>query len=119
MRPIEAIKRQPDLKLIITSAALNAEKFSKYSFGCPTTVPGWTYPVKVLYTKEPEADYLDASLITAMQIHLSEPPGDVLCFPTGEINTACEILYKRMKVLGLKVPELMILLIYSALPSKA
>ncbi|KAI1793063.1 P-loop containing nucleoside triphosphate hydrolase protein [Ganoderma leucocontextum] len=117
----KAIKRRADLKLIVTSATLDAEKFSKYFFGCPIfTIPGRTYPVEILYTKEPETDYLDASLITVMQIHLSEPPGDVLLFLTGqeEIDTACEILYERMKALGPKVPELLILPIYSALPSE-
>ena len=120
-RSAEAIKRRPDLKLIVTSATLDAEKFSKYFFGCPIfTIPGRTYPVEVLYTKEPESDYLDASLITIMQIHLSEPPGDVLLFLTGqeEIDTSCEILFERMKALGPKVPELIILPIYSALPSE-
>ncbi|KAL4253595.1 RNA helicase [Abortiporus biennis] len=117
----KAIKRRPDLKLIVTSATLDAEKFSKYFYGCPIfTIPGRTYPVEILYTKEPETDYLDASLITVMQIHLSEPPGDILLFLTGqeEIDTACEILYERMKALGPKVPELIILPIYSALPSE-
>ncbi|KAA1467822.1 P-loop containing nucleoside triphosphate hydrolase protein [Dentipellis sp. KUC8613] len=117
----KAVKRRPDLKLIVTSATLDAEKFSKYFYGCPIfTIPGRTYPVEILYTKEPETDYLDASLITIMQIHLSEPPGDILLFLTGqeEIDTSCEILYERMKALGPKVPELLILPIYSALPSE-
>ncbi|KAH9929819.1 P-loop containing nucleoside triphosphate hydrolase protein [Fomitopsis serialis] len=117
----KAMKRRPDLKVIVTSATLDAEKFSKYFFGCPIfTIPGRTYPVEILYTKEPETDYLDASLITVMQIHLSEPPGDILLFLTGqeEIDTTCEILYERMKALGPKVPELIILPIYSALPSE-
>ncbi|PPQ77016.1 hypothetical protein CVT25_014833 [Psilocybe cyanescens] len=117
----KAVKRRPDLKLIVTSATLDAEKFSKYFFGCPIfTIPGRTYPVEILYTKEPETDYLDASLITVMQIHLSEPPGDILLFLTGqeEIDTSCEILFERMKALGPKVPELIILPIYSALPSE-
>ena len=39
------------------------------------TIPGRTYPVDILYTKEAEADYLDAALISVMQIHLTEPPG--------------------------------------------
>ncbi|KIY73554.1 P-loop containing nucleoside triphosphate hydrolase protein [Cylindrobasidium torrendii FP15055 ss-10] len=117
----KTVKRRPDLKLIVTSATLDAEKFSKYFFGCPIfTIPGRTFPVEVLYTKEPESDYLDASLITVMQIHLSAPAGDVLLFLTGseEIDTACEILFERMKALGPKVPELIILPIYSALPSE-
>ncbi|TFK56865.1 P-loop containing nucleoside triphosphate hydrolase protein [Heliocybe sulcata] len=117
----KAVRQRPDLKLIVTSATLDAEKFSKYFFGCPIfTIPGRTYPVEILYTKEPETDYLDASLITVMQIHLSEPSGDILLFLTGqeEIDTACEILFERMKALGPKVPELIILPIYSALPSE-
>ncbi|KAF9515900.1 hypothetical protein BS47DRAFT_728514 [Hydnum rufescens UP504] len=117
----KSLKRRPDLKLIVTSATLDAEKFSKYFFGCPIfTIPGRTYPVEILYTKEPESDYLDASLITIMQIHLSEPPGDILLFLTGqeEIDTACEILFERMKSLGPQVPQLLILPVYSALPSE-
>ncbi|CAE6475522.1 unnamed protein product [Rhizoctonia solani] len=117
----KSAKRRPDLKIIVTSATLNAEKFSEYFFKCPIfTIPGRTYPVEILYTKEPESDYLDASLITIMQIHLSEPPGDILLFLTGqeEIDTACQILYERMKALGPQVPELLILPVYSALPSE-
>ncbi|RCH99567.1 DEAH-box ATP-dependent RNA helicase prp22 [Rhizopus azygosporus] len=116
-----AAKRRPDLKLIITSATLDADKFATYFNNCPIfTIPGRTYPVEVLYTKDPESDYLDAALITVMQIHLSEPPGDILLFLTGqeEIDTAAEILYERMKALGNDVPELIILPVYSALPSE-
>ncbi|KAG8742604.1 DEAH-box ATP-dependent RNA helicase prp22 [Ceratobasidium sp. 414] len=117
----KSVKRRPDLKIIVTSATLNAEKFSEYFLKCPIfTIPGRTFPVEILYTKEPESDYLDASLITIMQIHLSEPPGDILLFLTGqeEIDTACQILYERMKALGPQVPELLILPVYSALPSE-
>lgn len=116
-----AVKKRPDLKLIVTSATLDAVKFSQYFFEAPIfTIPGRTFPVEILYTKEPETDYLDASLITVMQIHLTEPPGDILLFLTGqeEIDTACEILYERMKSLGPDVPELIILPVYSALPSE-
>jgi ATP-dependent RNA helicase DHX8/PRP22 len=117
----KAAKERPDLRLIVTSATLDAERFSSFFFNCPIlTIPGRTYPVEVLYAKEPEPDYLDSALITTMQIHLSEPPGDILVFLTGqeEIDTACEILYERMKALGPSVPELIILPVYSALPSE-
>ncbi|XP_034563460.1 ATP-dependent RNA helicase DHX8-like [Notolabrus celidotus] len=117
----KTILKRKDLKLIVSSATLDAVKFSQYFFEAPIfTIPGRTFPVEVLYTKEPETDYLDASLITAMQIHLTEPPGDILVFLTGqeEIDTACEILYERMKSLGPDVPELIILPVYSALPSE-
>ncbi|XP_023311553.1 ATP-dependent RNA helicase DHX8 isoform X3 [Anoplophora glabripennis] len=117
----QAVTKRAELKLIVTSATLDAVKFSQYFFEAPIfTIPGRTFPVEVLYTKEPETDYLDASLITVMQIHLREPPGDILLFLTGqeEIDTACEILYERMKSLGPDVPELIILPVYSALPSE-
>ncbi|OJJ03229.1 hypothetical protein ASPVEDRAFT_53712 [Aspergillus versicolor CBS 583.65] len=117
----KTLKRRPDLRLIVTSATLDADKFSEYFYGCPIfSIPGRTYPVEIMYSKEPESDYLDAALITVMQIHLTEPPGDMLLFLTGqeEIDTACEILYERMKALGPSVPELVILPVYSALPSE-
>ncbi|KAK2558678.1 ATP-dependent RNA helicase DHX8 [Acropora cervicornis] len=79
----KTVKKRPDLKLIVTSATLDAVKFSTYFFEAPIfTIPGRTFPVEILYTKEAETDYLDASLITVMQIHLTEPPGDILVFLT-------------------------------------
>lgn len=117
----KTIKRRPDLKLIVTSATLDADKFSEYFNGCPIfSIPGRTYPVEIMYSKEPESDYLDAALVTVMQIHLTEPSGDILLFLTGkeEIDTSAEILYERMKALGPNVPELVILPVYSALPSE-
>ena len=117
----KAVKRRPDLKVIVTSATLDADKFSEYFNKCPIfTIPGRTYPVEVMYSREPESDYLDAALITVMQIHLTEPPGDILLFLTGqeEIDTSCEILFERMKALGPNVPNLIILPVYSSLPSE-
>lgn len=116
----KTIKNRPDLKVIATSATLDADRFSSYFFECPIfTIPGRTFPVEILYSKEPESDYLDSALVTVMQIHLTEPPGDILVFLTGqeEIDTACEILHERMKALP-NVPHLHILPVYSALPNE-
>lgn len=117
----QLVKRRSDMRLIVTSATLDAEKFSGYFFNCNIfTIPGRTFPVEILYTKQPESDYLDAALITVLQIHLTEPEGDILLFLTGqeEIDHACQCLYERMKGLGKDVPELIILPVYSALPSE-
>jgi ATP-dependent RNA helicase DHX8/PRP22 len=114
-------RRRPDLKIIVTSATLDAEKFSGYFFDAPIfTIPGRTFPVEILYTKEPESDYLEAALVTVLQIHLSEPAGDILVFLTGqeEIDVCCETLYNRMQALGDLAPELIVLPVYSALPSE-
>jgi ATP-dependent RNA helicase DHX8/PRP22 len=58
--------------------------------------------------------------MTVMQIHLTEPPGDILLFLTGqeEIDTACEVLHERMKKLGSDVPDLQAWPVYGALPSE-
>ncbi|XP_015694102.1 probable pre-mRNA-splicing factor ATP-dependent RNA helicase DEAH5 isoform X2 [Oryza brachyantha] len=115
------IRRRTDLKLIVTSATLDAEKFSGYFFDCNIfTIPGRTYPVEILYAKQPESDYMDAALLTVLQIHLTEPEGDILLFLTGqeEIDHACQCLYGRMKALGKDVPELLIYAVYSAQPTE-
>lgn len=117
----KTVIRRPDLKVIVTSATLDADKFSEYFNQCPIfSIPGRTFPVEIMYSREPEDDYLDAALTTVMQIHLSEPPGDILLFLTGqeEIDTSCEVLFERMKALGPAVPELVILPVYSALPAE-
>ena len=110
-----------DLKLIISSATLDAEKFSKYFDDAPIfMIPGRMYPVDIYYTKAPEADYVDAAIVTVLQIHISQPlDGDVLVFLTGqeEIETANEILTHRTKVLGNKIAELILCPIYANLPS--
>ncbi|KAL9113113.1 MAG: hypothetical protein Q9227_002725 [Pyrenula ochraceoflavens] len=120
----KTVKRRPDLKVIITSATLDADRFSSFFLNAPIfSIPGRTFPVEIMFSREPESDYLDAALTTVMQVHLSEPLGaaaDLLLFLTGqeEIDTACSILFERMKALGPSVPDLLILPVYSALPSE-
>ena len=122
---LKTMKKRPDLKLIVTSTTLDADKFSTYFDDAPIfSIPGRTYPVEILYSKEPESDYLDAAITTVMQLHLTEPiePGQssILLFLTGqdEIETACEILFERFKALGPSIPEADLIPIYSALPSE-
>lgn len=114
-------RHRKDLKLIISSATLNAEKFSKYFDDAGIfVIPGRMYPVEMYYTKAPESDYVDACVITTLQIHISQPPnGDILVFLTGqeEIDGAAEALQQRTRALGSKVAELIICPIYANLPS--
>ena len=44
---------------------------------CWSQVPGRRYPVAIHYTKGPEANYLEAAVLTALQIHLTQKSGDV------------------------------------------
>jgi len=111
---------RPDIKLLISSATLDAEKFSAFFDDAPIfRIPGRRFPVDIFYTKAPEADYLDACVVTVLQIHLTQPDGDVLVFLSGqeEIETCQELLQERVRKLGSKIKELLILPIYANLPS--
>jgi len=86
-----------DLKLLISSATLDAEKFSEFFDEAPIfRIPGRRFPVDIYYTKAPEADYIDACVVTILQIHVTQPLGDILVFLTGqeEIETCQELLVK-------------------------
>ena len=113
--------RDDDFRLIISSATLDAEKFSAYFDNANIfMIPGRMFPVDILYTKAPEAEYLDAVVVSILQIHVTQPvPGDILVFLTGqeEIETAVEILNQRTRGLGSRIRELTICPIYSTLPS--
>ncbi|KAG9064618.1 hypothetical protein KI688_002876 [Linnemannia hyalina] len=111
---------RPDLKVLISSATVDADKFSDYFDGAPIfNIPGRTFPVEVHYTTSPEANYLAAAITTVMQIHISQGPGDILVFLTGqdEIDSAAENLQQTCRVLGDRIQELIVCPIYSSLPS--
>ncbi|XP_049850339.1 uncharacterized protein LOC126322528 [Schistocerca gregaria] len=146
---------RPELKLIVSSATLDAQKFSDYFDYAPVfKIPGRRFPVDICYTKAPESDYVDAAVTTVLQIHWTQPlgplknqgeedtskndqnildrsnlstrnsnqppGGDILVFLTGqeEVDTACELLEQRLRVLPASLPELIICKIYASLPSE-
>ena len=115
----EVAKKRPDLKVIVMSATLDAEKFQAYFDNAPLIkIPGRTFPVEVFYTPEPERDYLEAAIRTAMQIHKYESEGDVLLFLTGEeeIEDACRRIRRECQALGDSCGEIMVVPLYSTLP---
>lgn len=73
------------LKIVVMSATLDAEKFSAYFANAEVLyVAGRQFPVKQFHTPAPEDDYLDAALVTVLQIHREQPPGDILVFLSGQ-----------------------------------
>lgn len=111
---------RPELKLLISSATLDAEKFSQFFDDAPIfRIPGRRFPVDIFYTKAPEADYIDACCVSVLQIHATQPLGDILVFLTGqdEIETCQEVLQDRIKRLGSKLKELLVIPVYANLPS--
>jgi pre-mRNA-splicing factor ATP-dependent RNA helicase DHX16 len=112
---------RPDFKLLISSATMDAQKFSEYFDDAPIfNVPGRKFPVDIHYTPQPEANYLHAAVTTIFQIHTTQPRGDILVFLTGqdEIDAAAENLQETCRKLGDKVAEMIIAPIYANLPSE-
>jgi pre-mRNA-splicing factor ATP-dependent RNA helicase DHX15/PRP43 len=108
-----------ELKVVIMSATLDAQKFQEYFYNAPLLkVPGRTYPVEVFYTAAPEPNYVEAAIRTVVHIHQCEGPGDILVFLTGEqeIEQACDEIREKAASLGTDLPELVVLPLYSSLP---
>jgi pre-mRNA-splicing factor ATP-dependent RNA helicase DHX15/PRP43 len=115
----EVLPKRPDMKLIVMSATLDAAKFQKYFQDAPLLkVPGRTHPVEIFYTPEPERDYVEAAVRTAVQIHQFEEPGDVLIFLTGEeeIESVCRSLRSEAESFAAEVGPLVVYPLYSTLP---
>ena len=116
----DLVNARDDFRVIIASATIDAEKFSKFFDNAPIyNVPGRRFPVAIHYTKAPEANYMEACVTTALQIHLTEGPGDILVFFPGqqEIEEAMDLIAQRTRGMGSRMSELIVLPIYSALPA--
>ncbi|MDP1605915.1 MAG: ATP-dependent RNA helicase HrpA [Rhodocyclaceae bacterium] len=92
--------RRRDLKLIVTSATLDAERFSKHFDGAPIIeVSGRLYPIETRYRPFDEKQDVDlnTAIVDAVSEAHREGPGDVLVFLPGEreIREAAEALRKH------------------------
>lgn len=106
-------KRRPELRIIVSSATLQAEDFCRFfSESSEQTKPGEeqrkevasiislegrTYPIDILYLETPAEDYLERAVSTVFDIHKYEPKGDILVFLTGreEIDQAVQAVSER------------------------
>ena len=78
--------RKKPLKIIVTSATLDGEKFSAYFGECPVLrVSGRLHDVKIIHSQQNyETDVMAAAIDTALDIHEKQAPGDILVFMTGQ-----------------------------------
>ncbi|MET7344254.1 ATP-dependent RNA helicase HrpA [Streptomyces sp. NPDC087866] len=101
------LPRRPDLKIVVTSATIDPERFSRHFGEAPIIeVSGRTYPVEVRYrpllegaaedTEDSDRDQITA-ICDAVDELQSEGPGDVLVFLSGEreIRDTADALGKR------------------------
>ncbi|XP_039619262.1 pre-mRNA-splicing factor ATP-dependent RNA helicase PRP16 isoform X1 [Polypterus senegalus] len=115
----EVVARRSDLKLIVTSATMDSDKFAAFFGNVPIFhIPGRTFPVDILFSKTPQEDYVEAAVKQALQIHLSAVPGDILIFMPGQedIEVTSDQIVERLEDLE-SAPPLAVLPIYSQLPS--
>ena len=85
----QLLPKRPDLKVLITSATLDTERFAGHFGGAPVVeVSGRTFPVEVRYRPFGEDDNDDRdqtqAILDALEELADEPPGDVLVFLSGE-----------------------------------
>ncbi len=107
-------KRRPELRIIISSATLQAEDFRNFfsqttdetateedkernEIAAIVSLEGRTYPIDVLYLESPAEDYLEKAVSTVFDIHTNEPRGDILVFLAGreEIDQAVQAVSER------------------------
>jgi len=122
-------KKRKDLRIIISSATLDAEMFRDFfntnitsdrskDTAAILSVKGRSYPVDIHYTLSPVPDYLKATVDTVMGIHKEEPHGDILAFVTGqeEVETVVSQLIDRARALRKGSQYLKVLPMFSGLP---
>ncbi|MFB8771876.1 ATP-dependent RNA helicase HrpA [Streptomyces broussonetiae] len=100
----QLLPKRPDLKVVITSATIDPERFSRHFGDAPIIeVSGRTYPVEVRYRPLLEEDGDDAdrdqitAIVDAVEELQAEGPGDILVFLSGEreIRDTADALTKK------------------------
>lgn len=123
---------RPDLKVIITSATLDFDRFSAYFNNCPViTIPGRTWDVDIYQSKTKQVmtvsgpsncSYVEAAVDVVIKVHRKEEVGHILVFLTGqdEIEKACSLIRSRVQSeCSDQDTQLVVLPLYAALPPEA
>ena len=79
------LTRRHDLKVVVSSATLDTERFAAFFGGVPAvTVPGRLFPVEIGYRPPPEDEELDLPREVSAAVRELPPQGDILVFLPGE-----------------------------------
>ncbi|KAJ9273469.1 hypothetical protein DTO271D3_2532 [Paecilomyces variotii] len=130
-------KKRSDLRIVISSATLQAEDFLRFfagdefqieagngelggSVGRIISLEGRMYPVDILYLESPAEDYVERAVKTIFDIHTQEPDGDILVFLTGreEIDATIQMISERAQMLHPKAQSLLPLPLYAGLTTE-
>jgi ATP-dependent helicase HrpA len=95
----QLLPKRPDLKLIITSATIDPQRFAKHFDDAPIIeVSGRNYPVEMRYKEPNDGDSEQSqAIVQAVDELLCEAPGDILVFLSGErdIRDTADVLNKQ------------------------
>ncbi|GJN74108.1 hypothetical protein PLIIFM63780_008186 [Purpureocillium lilacinum] len=132
-------RKRPDLRIIVSSATLQAEEFLKFfshssdeqpppkengegdnTIGKIVNLEGRTYPIDILYLESPAENYLEKAIDTVFEIHTQEGEGDILVFLTGreEIDNAVQAVSERAAQAGSKYEAIQPLPLYAGLSTE-
>jgi ATP-dependent RNA helicase DDX35 len=133
----KVMRKRLDLRIIISSATLQAEDFLKFfsqkdegkkqtdaeatqETGTIVSLEGRMYPIDIMYLEAPAEDYVEKAIDTVFKIHSQEGPGDILVFLTGreEIDNAVQAISERVVQLDRKQTPLQPLPLYAGLSSE-
>ncbi|KAI4160281.1 MAG: hypothetical protein LQ342_005873 [Letrouitia transgressa] len=131
------LKRRSDLKIVISSATLQAEDFLQFFSGYNPasglteqelrnetgriiSLEGRMYPVDTLYLEEATEDYVERAVQTVFDIHSAEAEGDILIFLTGreEIDSVVQMVADRSASLHPRATSILTLPLYAGLSSE-
>lgn len=133
----KVMKRRPELRIVVSSATLQAEDFLRFfsgddsangkeelgevnAIGRIISLEGRMYPVDILYLEEPAEDYVERAVKTVFDIHASEGDGDILLFLTGreEIEAAIQMISERAASFHPRAPSILALPMYAGLTTE-
>ncbi|KAG5661090.1 hypothetical protein KAF25_002733 [Fusarium avenaceum] len=131
------IRKRPELRIIISSATLQAKEFLEFftrssddqvkdkqdkkdEIGAIVSLEGRTYPIDILYLESPAENYVEKAIDVVFDIHTQEGEGDILVFLTGreEIDNAIQAVSERLMDLNPKYGSLMPLPLYAGLSTE-
>ncbi|KAL8898608.1 MAG: hypothetical protein Q9192_002000 [Flavoplaca navasiana] len=124
-------KRRADLRIVVSSATLQAEDFLRFfarsetivetsNVGRIISLEGRMFPVDVFYLETPSEDYIERAVKTIFDIHSTEGDGDILVFMTGrdEIDTTIRMIADRAASLHPKAASMLALPLYAGLSTE-
>ncbi|ERF74662.1 ATP-dependent RNA helicase DHX35 [Endocarpon pusillum Z07020] len=118
-------KKRPDLRIIVSSATLQAKEMASFFANEGDTdsqcriisIEGRAFPVDILYLERPAEDYVEKAVQVAFDVHKNEANGDILVFLSGreEIETAIQLLSEQAAGIHPKAQALLPVPLYAGL----